>query len=99
MAFLTLLVAASTFYIIVFVGRHVVAYIQSPLKQLPGPFLAQFSDLWRLWNHYSQTHIETQRKLHSQHGPVVRLGPKTVSVTDPDLIKTIYSVRGTFLKV
>lgn len=99
MAFPTPLVAASAFCLFVFIRRFVISYIQSPLKKLPGPFLARFTNVWRLWNHFIKSHIETQQRLHSKHGPVVRLGPNTVSVTDPDLIKTIYSARGTFLKV
>jgi hypothetical protein len=78
--------------------QHVLAYLRSPLKQLPGPFLAKFSNIWRFFNHYGQTHIETQKKLHEQYGDVVRLGPTTVSIADASLIKTIYNTRGTFLK-
>jgi hypothetical protein len=99
MALTTLLLTASGLSIAILVVQYAIAYLQSPLKKLPGPFLAHFSDVWRLWNHYSQTHIETQRRLHEKYGNIVRIGPKTVSVTDPELIKTIYSTRGTFVKV
>lgn len=37
-------------------------------------------------------------KLHRQLGPLVRVGPKHVSVGDPAEIKTIYSVNGGFTK-
>merc|ERR1712032_238899 len=40
----------------------------------------------------------TQKELHAKYGDAVAIGPKTVSVADPSLIKTIYSTRGTFLK-
>jgi hypothetical protein len=99
MTLLSLLVKALSIGAIVLAVQYVVGYLKSPLKKLPGPFVAQFSDLWRLFNHYSQTHIETQKKLHKRYGDVVRLGPNTVSVADASLIKTIYSTRGTFLKV
>jgi hypothetical protein len=78
--------------------QYILTYLRSPLKQLPGPLLAKFSNIWRFLNHYGQTHIETQRKLHEQYGDIVRLGPTTVSVADASLIKTIYNTRGTFLK-
>jgi len=84
---------------VVLVIQHVVAYLRSPLKKIPGPLLAKFSNIWRLWNHYGQTHIETQKELHKKYGDVVRLGPNTVSIADAGLLKTIYSTRGTFLKV
>lgn len=79
--------------------QYVVAYWSSPLKKIPGPFLAKFSNIWRFYNHYGQTHIETQKELHKTYGDVVRLGPNTVSIADASLLKTIYSTRGTFTKV
>ncbi|KAF2124477.1 cytochrome P450 [Dothidotthia symphoricarpi CBS 119687] len=98
MTLTALLVKAFELAVIALVGQYVLAYKRSPLKKIPGPFLAKFSDIWRLVNHYGQTHIETQKKLHEKHGDVVRLGPNTVSIADPNLIKTIYSTRGTFPK-
>jgi hypothetical protein len=78
---------------------YILAYIRSPIKDIPGPFLAKFSDLWRFFNHYSRSHIETQKALHEKYGDTVRLGPNVVSVTDPALVKKIYEARGTFVKV
>jgi hypothetical protein len=78
---------------------YVLAYIRSPLKDIPGPFFAKFSDLWRFCNHYSRSHIETQKDLHEKYGDTVRLGPNIVSLTDPTLVKKIYEARGTFVKV
>ncbi|KAH7108667.1 cytochrome P450 [Dendryphion nanum] len=83
---------------VVVVAQYISAYLSSPLKQLPGPFVAKFSNWWRFFNHYSKTHIETQQALHKKYGNAVRIGPNTVSLSDPSLIKTIYSTRGTFVK-
>ena len=99
MALAGLLVKAAGLGAVLLITQYVFAYLQSPLKNIPGPFLAKFSNLWRFLNHYRQTHIETQRQLHEKHGDVVRLGPNTVSIADANLIKTIYNTRGTFLKV
>lgn len=99
MAFVSLLLKAGVLGFILLITHHVLAYLRSPLKKIPGPFLAKFSNIWRLVNHYGQTHIETQKRLHAKYGDVVRLGPTTVSVADPSLLKTIYNTRGTFLKV
>lgn len=93
-----LLIKAIGLGVIFLVSRYVLTYLQSPLKNIPGPFLAKFSNIWRFANHYGQSHIETQRKLHEKHGDIVRLGPNCVSVADASLIKTIYNTRGTFLK-
>lgn len=99
MGLVGLLVKAIGLGTVFLITQYVLAYLQSPLKKIPGPFLAKFSNIWRFFNHYGQTHIETQRKLHDQYGDVVRLGPNTVSIADANLIKTIYNTRGTFLKV
>jgi hypothetical protein len=98
MAVMGLLVKAVGLGAIILITQYVFAYLQSPLKKIPGPFLAKFSNIWRFFNHYGQTHIETQRQLHEKHGDYVRLGPNTVSVADASLIKTIYNTRGTFVK-
>lgn len=99
MALTSLLLKALGLGAIVLAIQYVVAYLNSPLKKIPGPFLAKFSNFWRFYNHYGQTHIETQKELHKKYGDVVCLGPNTVSVADASLLKTIYSTRGTFLKV
>lgn len=99
MALTALLLKGLALGVIILVIQYVVAYLRSPLKTIPGPFLAKFSNFWRFYNHYRQTHIETQKALHEKYGDVVRLGPNTVSIADAGLLKTIYSTRGTFLKV
>lgn len=75
------------------------AYFRSPLKGIPGPFLAKFTNVWRLWDHCNATQIDTQRVLHEKLGPAVRIGPNVVSLNDPSLISTVYSTRGNYLKV
>lgn len=83
----------------VLVVSHVVAYLRSPLKDIPGPVLAKFSNVWRLFDHYKATQISTQRQLHKELGPAVRIGPNIVSLSDPTLLKTVYSTRGEYIKV
>ncbi|KAJ4352017.1 uncharacterized protein N0V89_007363 [Didymosphaeria variabile] len=98
MALASLLLQISTLGLVVLITQYVLAYSRSPLKKIPGPFLAKFSDLWRLFNAYEKKHITTQLQLHEKYGDYVQLGPNVVSVADPSLVKTIYSTRGTFLK-
>lgn len=83
----------------VLVVSHVLAYLRSPLKDIPGPFLAKLTNLWRLVDHCKATQISTQRKLHDELGPAVRIGPNVVSLSDPTLLKTVYSTRGEYIKV
>lgn len=69
------------------------------IDTIPGPFLAPFTDLWRfclVWRgRPEQAHI----KLHDRYGPLVRLGPNMVSVSDPDALKVIYGLATGYVKV
>lgn len=73
--------------------------LRSPLNEIPGPFLARFTDLWRFLDTYNATQVKSQQELHQKLGPAVRIGPNLVSLSDPSLLKTVYSVRGTYVKV
>ena len=81
-------------------GVFVVAWLvsRSPLNSIPGPFLAKFSDIWRLIDVWKGRSDVTQRRLHERYGSAVRLGPNCVSLSDPSIIKTIYSSRNPFKK-
>jgi len=37
--------------------------------------------------------------LHKKYGPIVRIGPNTLDLDYPELIKTIYSTDGKWRKV
>lgn len=74
-------------------------FYTSPLKSIPGPFLAKFTNLWRLIDVYRGSAHLTHIHLHRRYGSAVRIGPNVVSLSDPGLIKTIYSTRNGFLKV
>lgn len=78
---------------------YVACYLIAPLKDIPGPFLAKFTNLWRVYDYCHLISPETQKKLHAKHGAAVRLGPNLVSLNDPALIPVIYNSRGTFRKV
>ncbi|KAK3317824.1 cytochrome P450 [Cercophora scortea] len=82
----------------VVLAYYIFCYLISPLKDIPGPVLAKFTNLWRVHDCYKCTTSETQMKLHAKHGVAVRLGPNMVALNDPSLIPVIYNARGTFLK-
>lgn len=74
-------------------------FYSDPLKAFPGPFLARYTNLWRLVDYYQTTQARSHRKLHDELGPAVRIGPDMVILNDPALLKTVYSTRGEFVKV
>ncbi|KAF9890054.1 hypothetical protein FE257_006734 [Aspergillus nanangensis] len=68
------------------------------IDSIPGPFLASCSDLWRLYV-VSRRHPHTvHQRLHRKYGELVRLGPNCVSVSDPEVIKTVYGINAGFNK-
>lgn len=74
------------------VAIHIaVKVLLSPLRDIPGPWLAKVTDLWRLIESWRGRPDISHNKLHEKYGPAVRIGPNCVSISDPALIKTIFS--------
>jgi hypothetical protein len=69
----------------------------SRLKQIPGPFLASISDLWRVY--YQNAGTFSAKQLAKYGGPIVRVGPNTVLISDATAIPAIYTNHGEFEKV
>lgn len=74
-------------------------HLTSPLRHIPGPFVAKFTDLWRFLSVLGRQAEVTQGKLHDKHGQAVRMGPNMVSISDPHMVKEIYSRKNVLIKV
>ena len=70
------------------------------LNDIPGPWLAKYTNLWRL--------LETKKtggdadymhEMHKKYGDVVRVGPHAVNVADPANIPAIYGNKARLHKV
>ena len=68
------------------------------LRNLPGPFFARFSGLYRLSMVTKGDAPLQYRNVHERYGPVVRVGPNHVSIADPALIPVIYGINNNYLK-
>lgn len=68
------------------------------LSNIPGPFSAKFTDLWRHWSQNSPGHISRLVALHRKHGKLVRIGPNHISSSDPASVPIVYSTNPTWLK-
>ena len=69
------------------------------LRSIPGPWIASFTDLWRLLVvRHGRFEVACQ-KLHDKHGDLVRIGPNCISVADPREIRQIYGITRLFQKV
>lgn len=69
------------------------------LRRAPGPFLASTTDLWRAWHQYHGRLRGKLVKLHEKHGPIVRYGVQSISISDPSAIDIIYGSRQGFTTV
>ncbi len=70
----------------------------SPLRSVPGPFLARFTRLW-YFNRVEKGRFEHENiALHRKYGPVVRVAPDMYSLDDPSIIKTVYGIGSKFSK-
>ncbi|KAL8714896.1 MAG: hypothetical protein Q9220_001409 [cf. Caloplaca sp. 1 TL-2023] len=87
----TLLLSLCTAYVVQYTLR-------SPLKAFQGPLIAKFTNVWLFAVYYQGSQATIFRRLHDRYGSAVRVGPKHVSLSDPGLIKTVYSLRGNFTK-
>lgn len=69
------------------------------LRQIPGPFWASVTGLWRTRVSWRGDYHKVIRKLHDKYGPYVRIGPNVVSIGDPGVFSSIYGITGGYNKV
>ncbi|KAK3898351.1 cytochrome P450 monooxygenase [Staphylotrichum tortipilum] len=61
------------------------------LSNYPGPFLARLTNFYITARSMKKLHLfEEVQKLHAQYGDYVRLGPREISIADPEAVKIIY---------
>ncbi|KAK7461492.1 hypothetical protein VKT23_008666 [Stygiomarasmius scandens] len=60
------------------------------LRAYPGPFIAQFSDIWMGWVALQGRRSELVHELHKKHGPFIRIAPNHLSISIPEALSLIY---------
>ncbi|KAH9908569.1 cytochrome P450 [Xylariomycetidae sp. FL2044] len=68
------------------------------LDRYPGPWIARWTNIWRLYIVYARRYAPTVKKLHEKYGPIVRLGPNILDLDYPELGKVIYNTDGQWNK-
>uniref|UniRef100_A0A8H7KBQ6 Cytochrome P450 n=1 Tax=Bionectria ochroleuca TaxID=29856 RepID=A0A8H7KBQ6_BIOOC len=86
------------FAVLVWVIQILYVSLRPGLRDLPGPWLARYTPLWRIMFVFSGKAPEGYRKLHAKHGKMVRTAPKVVDISDPSAISLIYGIGSKFLK-
>ncbi|OBT43106.1 hypothetical protein VE00_05490 [Pseudogymnoascus sp. WSF 3629] len=79
-------------------SSFVISYFRSGLRELPGPVLARFTLLWKVWVHIKGDGHVVYQNIHKRYGPIVRTGPNSVSIGDAAMIPKIYLSRHSYLK-
>ena len=69
-----------------------------PLSHIPGPFLAKYTSLWLYYHAYVGDEASTIHQLHKTYGPLLRVAPNEVDLSDADAILGIYASKGGFAK-
>jgi benzoate 4-monooxygenase len=79
---------------------YLIPYITSntPLRKVPGPFFAKFTNLWLLIQARQGKRYQSVHKAHQKYGKLVRIQPNHVSVADESAINAIYGHGNGFLK-
>lgn len=78
---------------------YIVPYLaRSHYLDIPGPFLAKFSNFWLLYQARRGRRYQTVHELHKKHGKFVRIQPNHVSVADDNAVQEIYGHGNGFLK-
>jgi len=85
--------------VLVPVFYYVLPYVRNwSIQDIPGPFLAKFTNLWLLWQCRKGERYMAVDAAHKQHGKLVRIQPHHVSVADAAAIPVIYGHGNGFLK-
>lgn len=74
------------------------ALFLSPLRKIPGPFLARLTPLWLRYIDMSGTRTKTLHELHQRYGATVVIGPNEITANDISNVKELYGQLTTFVK-
>ncbi|KAJ5818475.1 Cytochrome P450 E-class group I [Penicillium riverlandense] len=85
-------------FAVYWVGWIIYTRFFHPLARFPGPFWASVSRAWIVRSVSGGNPHGIQRELHAQYGPIVRIAPNELAISDPNAIKAIYGVNSGFIK-
>ena len=95
----TTLSICSALVLAIFVAQALYDIFFHPLRKIPGPFLARFSQTWRNIRYFRGSWHSDVVQLHRTYGNVVRIAPNEVSFVDPAALKDLYGLGKQVYKV
>ncbi|KAM0419156.1 hypothetical protein ACHAPD_002707 [Fusarium lateritium] len=72
--------------------------LTSPLRRLAGPWYTHFTHLVLKYHIVTGNRIHYVHSLHQRYGPVVRLSPHEVSISDAEAVAAVHKIGAGFLK-
>jgi hypothetical protein len=69
-----------------------------PLARYPGPPLARITDIYLTYYAYRGSRHLAYQRAHEQYGPIVRIGPNSLSINTATALKSIYGFRSNVRK-
>ncbi|OCL06375.1 cytochrome P450 [Glonium stellatum] len=97
-SFLTLLAAAFAAVFFFFLATIIQTLLRDPLRNIPGPWYARFTNLRLKLAVVTGTRIYYVHSIHELYGQVVRISPNEVAVNDVHAFKQIHRVGSGFNK-
>ncbi|KAH9866781.1 hypothetical protein J1614_008474 [Plenodomus biglobosus] len=97
---LSLLFILSPLNLLVFLSTSLVLFISylilyyrflHPLRHFPGPFLASITRLWIAYHNLLGDECAVFSALHHKHGPVIRITPTMLLISDATQLPEVYS--------
>ncbi|KAE8151416.1 cytochrome P450 [Aspergillus avenaceus] len=98
MDYTTFLQALVSSLLCYWVGWILYARWLHPLSKFPGPPLAAISRIWTVLHVLRGKAQDEQKALHQKYGPIVRIAPDELAISDPRAVKAIYGVNSGFKK-
>jgi len=89
---------AAGIFIIVQIVVFLCRALTSPLRSVPGPFLARFGRIYYFVRVALGRWEREDIALHRRYGPVVRVGADLYSIDSPEVVKKVYSIGSKFPK-
>ena len=76
--------------VVLFILQALYSIFFHPLRNIPGPFAAKFTELWRTRKYFAGNWHNDILSAHRKYGPVVRISPNEVSFVDKEALIKVY---------
>jgi hypothetical protein len=73
--------------------------VERRLSAIPGPFVARFTDYWKVYHLVKGDYGESLHWWHQRYGSMIRTGPRHISVGEPNEVPRVYQINPLLHKV